>query len=337
MTVSLIVPVYNAGQYLDEFLDSVKAQTFTEFQTVLVDDGSTDGSGEKLDAFAADFHDCKVIHKQNGGVVSAWKRGVSEADGEYLAFADPDDIMSPDMLETQYKLMTENSADLVIVGVRKLKDGEIRPMGIQFLKLNDGLYEGEKLENIKRELFGSQENPRAAFRFFKQNKMFRRDAVLSALGFTDDAVSYGDDICISAAAVYDSKRLYICKTPLYTYRVHGDSITTASYSPEDADNAKRIIESVTALAADRGFLNEHIVRGYPAFHIVRLVKKICRENADKKRKKQNLAALRKHPLVAEFSTRLAKKHLTRGKLGIVRLLKLGFYAPLISHLRKSEE
>lgn len=336
MTVSLIVPVYNVKQYLSEFLDSVRAQTFTDFETVFVDDGSTDGSGQMLDEFAASFHDCKVIHKENGGVASAWKRGVVEATGKYLAFADPDDIMLPNMLQRQYELMTENGADIVITGVQKLVDGEIKPLGMQFLKLEKGLYEGDALENIKRELFGSPQNPRAAFRFFKQNKLFKRDSVISSLAFTDDRIVYGDDICMSAAAIYDSKRLYFSPEVLYTYRVHSNSITTARYTQKEVDVSLSVLEKVRALSTAKGYMNDHIVHGYPAYHIVGLIKKICRENTDKKSKKQNLKALRDHRLVQDFSVKLAKKHLTRCKLNAVRLLKWRLYSLLIAVVGKSK-
>ncbi len=335
MTVSLVVPVYNVKEYLTEFLDSVAAQTFDDFETVFVDDGSTDGSGEMLDAFASRFHDCKVIHKENGGVASAWKRGATEASGEYLAFADPDDVMHPEMLQTQYSLMKENNADLLITGIERLQDGVKKSMSVQFFGITEGVYEGERLEFIKRNLFGSKEYPRAGLRFFKQNKMFKRDSVIAALDYTDERIAYGDDICMAAAAVYDSRRLYYSPKVLYTYRIRNNSLTTATFKPEEADNSKLLLEKVIELATDKGYMNDHILYGYPAYRIVGLVKNICRSGESKKQKKAHLEFLRNHPYVREFSVKLAKKHLTRRKLNVIRLLKMRLYSLLIMFLKNS--
>lgn len=334
MLTSLIVPVYNAGQYLREFLDSVKAQTLSEFEAVFVDDGSTDDSLDILDEYAKSDNRFKVIHKENGGVVSAWKRGVKESRGEFLAFADPDDIMDPDMLKTQGMLMTQNDADIVITGVNKLENGKVSRAKVDYRKLEDGLYDGEKLEGLKRELFGTSEKLRAVFVFYKYNKLFKRGLVVDNLDYTDDRVAYGDDICICAAAVYDSHRLFFKNDPLYMYRVHDNSITTARYAEAEADNAKRVTDSIAALATAKGYMNEHITLGYPAFHIIRLIKKICCDPIDNKRKKQLLRALKRHALVRDLPLVKSKKHISKNRWRIIALLKLGIYFPILNYYAK---
>ncbi|MCH5162013.1 MAG: glycosyltransferase [Clostridiales bacterium] len=331
MQVSLIVPVYNAGKYLEEFLDSVKAQTFTEFEAVFVDDGSTDGSGEKLDEFGEGDSRFKVIHKQNGGVVSAWKRGIAESSGKYLAFADPDDIMAPDMLKRQYDVITETGADIVVNCFNKrLPTITSKKRSANNWKLAEGLYEGEELEKIKNGFFGDREHKRQALRMFRWNKMFKRELITDNLDYTDDSISYGDDICMCAAAVYDCKKLYYLDEALYSYRMHGASITNADYTERETDNMLRLRNAVKRLTDEKGYF---LSPAYTARQILWLVRKIGESKFDKKQMKAHLKELKRHSLVKEFKTGTARGYVPRGMLNAVRLLKLGLYSILISHYK----
>jgi len=103
LPLSVIMPVYNAAQYLPTMVDSVLAQTYREFELIMVDDGSTDGSAALCDDYAARDARVRVIHKENGGVSSARNVGIEAARGEYLSFADADDYLYPDMLETMMR------------------------------------------------------------------------------------------------------------------------------------------------------------------------------------------------------------------------------------------
>ena len=97
--VSIVVPVYNAGHWLSRCLDSIQDQTFARWECILVDDGSTDGSGDICDSYAAKDPRFSAIHKANGGVSSARNAGMDAARAPILVFADADDAMAPDLLE----------------------------------------------------------------------------------------------------------------------------------------------------------------------------------------------------------------------------------------------
>lgn len=112
--ISIIVPVYNAEKYLHRCVDSILAQTFTNFELILVDDGSPDGSGAICDKYAKNDNRVKVIHKENGGVASARQCGIDNATGEYTIHADPDDWVEPNMLQELYNKAKETDADMVI-------------------------------------------------------------------------------------------------------------------------------------------------------------------------------------------------------------------------------
>lgn len=112
--VSVIVPVYKAEKYLNRCVDSLLAQTFKDFEVLLIDDGSPDKSGEMCDEYARKDSRVRVFHKENGGVSSARQMGIDNARGEYTIHADPDDWVEPDMLEELYKKAKETGADMVI-------------------------------------------------------------------------------------------------------------------------------------------------------------------------------------------------------------------------------
>lgn len=112
--VSVIVPVYKAEAYLHRCVDSIIAQTLTDWELLLVDDGSPDRSGEICDEYASKDARIRVFHKENGGVSSARQKGMDEAQGEYTIHADPDDWVEPTMLEELYKKAKDDDADMVI-------------------------------------------------------------------------------------------------------------------------------------------------------------------------------------------------------------------------------
>lgn len=113
-SVSVIIPVYKAEQYIHHCLDSMLAQTFKDFEIILIDDGSPDKSGEICDSYAAADNRIKVIHKKNGGVSSARQCGIDHAVGEYTIHVDPDDWTEPDMLEALYSAAVAKNADIAV-------------------------------------------------------------------------------------------------------------------------------------------------------------------------------------------------------------------------------
>ena len=101
--VSIIVPVYNVEKYLDECVKSILAQTYSNIEIVLVDDGSKDTSGSMCDEYKKHDDRIVVVHKENGGLSSARNAGMENASGDYYIFVDSDDTISPDMVEEMVK------------------------------------------------------------------------------------------------------------------------------------------------------------------------------------------------------------------------------------------
>lgn len=113
MKLSIIIPVYNVEQWLPKTIDSVLAQTYRDFELILVDDGSADGSGEICDCYAARDVRVRVIHQKNAGVSAARNAGVVAAKGDFIGFTDSDDIIEADMYAVMMKLQEAYGADVV--------------------------------------------------------------------------------------------------------------------------------------------------------------------------------------------------------------------------------
>lgn len=123
--VSVVVPVYNVAEYLKRGLDSVLSQSFQDFELILVDDGSTDGSGKICDEVAAADSRIRVFHKENGGVSSARNLGLEHASGEWVYFMDPDDELLPDGLSTLVAGISD-AVDVVMGGYEEIRlDGTL--------------------------------------------------------------------------------------------------------------------------------------------------------------------------------------------------------------------
>lgn len=142
--ISIIVPVYNSERYLEECVLSILNQTWSKLEVILIDDGSSDRSGEICDNLAQQDNRVRVIHKLNQGVSAARNDGIMAARGEILGFVDSDDCCQPEMLSTLYSELTSNQAELAFCGYSDLtKRGTVpHPESLE-----PGIYEGEEIRN----------------------------------------------------------------------------------------------------------------------------------------------------------------------------------------------
>ena len=125
--ISVIVPVYNVEQYLERCVESIVNQTYKNLEIILVNDGSTDNSGELCDELAKKDNRIKVVHKENGGLSDARNNGERESTGEYIIFIDSDDYIHHEMLNTLYNQIVEKNADVSICGVMNVYSNSETP------------------------------------------------------------------------------------------------------------------------------------------------------------------------------------------------------------------
>lgn len=122
--VSVIVPAYNVEDYLEKCVDSLVCQTLENIEIILVDDGSTDRSGDMCDEYASRDARIRVIHTENEGLSCARNRGISAARSDYIMFVDSDDWVEPDFCELPYRTAVDHGADLVMFGTHYYDDGK---------------------------------------------------------------------------------------------------------------------------------------------------------------------------------------------------------------------
>lgn len=135
--ISVIVPIYKVAAFLRPCVDSILAQTFTDFELILVDDGSPDGCGAICDEYAELDRRIHVIHQENGGLSAARNAGLSQASGQYIGFVDGDDYIHKDMYQTLYERLTADGSDMACCNYVSVDEaGKVCPAE-QALPLND--------------------------------------------------------------------------------------------------------------------------------------------------------------------------------------------------------
>ncbi len=211
--ISVIVPVYNTEEYLGRCVESLMGQTYREMEIVLVDDGSPDGCPAMCDAYAREDGRVKVVHKENGGLVSAWQAGVKRSSGDYLCFVDSDDWVDKGMLEEMAEFFSPGSGDAKEVICCNFVISRPGKETKHYHGLEPGVYEGEKLQGeIKDHLLG-HENRRISMS--RCMKLFSKSLITENMKYSNPALTMGEDVSITLPALLDSKRVVIMKEALF--------------------------------------------------------------------------------------------------------------------------
>lgn len=218
--ISVIVPVYNVEQYLEKSLASIQKQTYQNLEIILIDDGSTDTSGELADRLALSDDRIVVYHKGNEGLSQARNDGKNHAKGEYLIFIDSDDYIHPEMIETLYNQLIREGADVSSCGVMNVYSNSETP---QAPDPNDYFVCDSK--TFIREYLIGEKIPGSIC-----NKLIKRE-LADQLSFPrgliyEDAFYHYDLIKLAHKYVVNTK-------PHYYYFHRGDSITTKPYAERD--------------------------------------------------------------------------------------------------------
>ena len=142
--ISIIVPVYNVQEYLERCINSIWQQTYQNLEIILVDDGSTDRSGQMCDEFAQKDPRIKVVHKENGGLSDARNAGLQQATGAYIGYVDSDDWIEPQMYDTMYKACKRENADIAICRYHCAYEGAAEEEGTN----QQSVFDRETLLNI---------------------------------------------------------------------------------------------------------------------------------------------------------------------------------------------
>lgn len=222
--ISVIIPVFNAGRFLKKCVESVLSQTFPDFDVCLVDDGSTDGSGDLCDSLAAQSEKVRVIHMGcNRGVSAARNRGIEGTQGTWVCFVDGDDWVTPAYLEELAVAVEDGECDLAVAGLRSVRTGQEDEVAVlPPMELEPGC--GKEEEWLR--LF------RSFLLFGPVVKLYRRELLEThSIRFPED-VSYGEDLEFNMAYLKHAGRLRTVDKVGYYYRRAEQGTLSTRFIPE---------------------------------------------------------------------------------------------------------
>lgn len=222
--ISIVVPVYNVEKYLRECVESIEAQTITDREIILIDDGSTDTSGQVCDELAQRHSDVVVIHKENGGAASARNVGLEVAKGQYIGFVDGDDYIEPDMYQSLYEALVREHCSVACCNwfrhVQKKGEVQIIPDEVKIPN-----YQVMDRESVLRSLLLN-----TGMTYSACDKLFAREL------FSDIRFPKGKRPSEDTNCVY--KVLKLCNTVVhigeakYYYRLNLESVSQSKFRKE---------------------------------------------------------------------------------------------------------
>lgn len=218
---SFIVPVYNVEQFLPRCLDSICKQTCTDYEVILVDDGSTDDSGQICNDYADRYEQFKVIHKENTGVSDSRNHGLSMASGKYIIFLDSDDYIEKELLTKVYEQMQVNGFDTCTFAARRVDEENNYLYEIRF----DDMTNPFNFDEESRDMF--------LWQYFLQYKagwetwmyVFRRDVIEAHRIRFDTGLTLAEDLLFTFEYLLYANRLIKLPDVLYDYTLRKDSVT----------------------------------------------------------------------------------------------------------------
>lgn len=235
--ISIIVPVYNAEKYLSKCIDSVLAQTFSDWELLLIDDGSPDRSGEISDEYASKDTRIRVFHKSNGGVSSARNLGLDNAKGEYVTFVDSDDWLMPDTVEKCFPYIEKY---------------DVIQFGIKFVYSEDNsqyrTYKVDENDDLRKYIF----------------KVIARDAFLGVCGglyrrnlfeknnirFSSDLIS-GEDWLVKFELLIKSNSIAFLDIPCYCYNKYNETSCTHNFRYQTHFSNIQALARIVRLALEK--------------------------------------------------------------------------------------
>ena len=224
VAISVLVPVYNVEKTLDRCIQSILNQTFKDFEIILVDDGSTDGSGKLCDDYAEKYDNIRVIHKENEGLGPTRKAGIKAAKGEIVYHCDSDDWLKEELLEKVYNAITQTNSDVAVFGydIFTEKNNEIMPYDticVDDMVLSDG-------ESVKA--FFAEQYFNSFVVLSACNRMYRRSFLVENELFFP-ALRRSQDVAYSLLLFDHVDKLVTIKEAFYCYIIEPGVYKGRSY------------------------------------------------------------------------------------------------------------
>lgn len=246
--ISIIVPVYNVMTYLDRCISSLQRQTYQNIEIILIDDGSTDESSAMCDWYGEADPRIHVLHKKNGGLVSAWKAGVNVSRGAYLCFVDGDDWIDPCMITEMANHLRFTPGEIVCCNyIIDRTDGTAK----QKHGLPPGNY--DSTSNLFTRILGNENRIISMSRCMK---LISRELITENLHYCNEKLKMGEDLNIILPALLDSKRIVIMEDAYYYHYFYNNASMVHAYDQNLYENIRLLRIVMNNVFKDKVRLNQ---------------------------------------------------------------------------------
>ena len=228
--ISVIVPIYMIDAFLGKCIESILNQTYKNLEILLVDDGSKDKCIEICNLYASKDSRIRVIHKPNGGLVSARKAGLRQAAGKYISYVDGDDWIDPEFIDALYKEAATTGAGVVCAGYTK--DHFSKSSCIANV-MAPGVYEDGNLCELWKNMISCDPFYRSGISTYVWNKLFKKEVLVDQQESVDDRISIGEDGAVTYPTLLKCKKVVVIDNVSYHYRQREDSMLKQNASLAD--------------------------------------------------------------------------------------------------------
>ena len=323
---SVIVPIYKVEKYLPQCIESILAQTHKDFELILVDDGSPDSCPAICDRYKAKDGRVQVIHKENGGLVSARKAGLEIASGDYICFVDGDDFILDNMLEVFNNVIEREKCDILCAEYSKYYDEEhIIPKRQEIV---EGLYEKE---DLRSQIYPRMLSSSVFFKFGVMpnlvTKCIKREILCAVYKTMPNNISLGEDAAVSYPALLKSNKVQFIDYSGYMYRQNFDSMTH-TYDETLFIKIKNLIEHLKTVKKSMEWQDGNQINEYAVYLL------ILAKNNEFKYNKSATYKIKKHNMKCYLNDAIFKEALSHTALDGIRnkfllfCFKNGFLLPI---------
>lgn len=250
--VSVIVPVYNVEKHIQRCIESLLKQTYKNFEILLVNDGSTDNSGNICDEYKARNKQIRVFHIKNSGVSNARNFGIENAAGEYLQFVDSDDFVEETYIENMVKKSRENNSDLVICGIKQVSFNGNNVKKI--ISKSEGWFSKKSLHLIMSDLINS------SYINYCYSKLISRKLIMDKNIRFNKQISLGEDTLFVLELLKNCNNLYISTHADYNYLIHSGDTLTFKYRQDKFYLLNNLSLKLKQFCIDEGLYTDQVMK-----------------------------------------------------------------------------
>lgn len=281
--ISIIVPCYNCEHTIENTVSGLLNQKISDvngtdytYQIVLVNDGATDSTAKMVADYAARYENIRAIHKENGGLVSAWKTGVINADGDYIAFCDSDDYIEPDFIDVISHIIDDNNPDIITFGMTYEYDNGDKQC--EDTRLGPGLYERDQIEkSILPRLLSSGDMQSELVGSSRCNKVFRRTLLMKIIDDIPESVSFGEDDLTSFAAILNANSIYSMQGFYPYHYIRNSNSMIGAYDARAFEKIDLLYHEMSGIAEKYCYIHKNQVKkGILSILFLYIKKEICK-------------------------------------------------------------